>query len=143
MSILTDTIQEGFEELITFAGTTARFGSSDYPCLQGETQEMATLVLGGLDEELDGALVFSKQDFTSIPAVGTQFIYNNDYLRVENIVTDYSDATFTIAFSKIKDIAGIPDGLGEPSVPCLYLDGGVPTHECNDLVDGGLVDHRC
>lgn len=130
MSLLTETIQEGFEELISYAGTTARFGSSDYPCLQGETQEMATLVLGGLDEELDGALVFSKSDFTQIPRVGTQFIYNNDYLRVENVVTDQHDATFTIAFSKIDNISGVVEGLGDPSVPCLYI-------------DGGLVDHRC
>ena len=143
MSLLIETIQSGFEELQAFAETTARFGEADYPCIQAETQEMADLVLGGLDEELDGLLVFSKRDFVVLPKIGNQFIYGNDYLRIETIFTDQTDPTFTIGFSKIKDISGIPEGLGDPSVPCLYIDGGDPDHECNDVIDGEQSDHRC
>lgn len=143
MSLFIDTIELGFRELTGYAETTARFGEKDYPCLQGETQEMESLVLGGLDEDLDGILVFAKSDFTSMPRIGSQFIYNNDYLRIETITTDTTDPTFTIAFSKLKDVSTAPDNIGDPSVPCLYIDGGEPEHECNNLVDGGLADHDC
>lgn len=144
MSILSDTIQVGFEELTGYAETTARFGEIDYPCIQGETQELANLVLGGLDEELDGILVFSKSDFSGgIPKIGTQFLYDNQFLRVEVITTDLIDPTFTVAFSKIKVQQGVPRGSGDPSIPCLYLDGGTPDHGCEAIIDGGEVDHDC
>jgi len=130
MSLFTETIRVGFEELAGYAETTARFGDKDYPCLQGETQEIATLVIGGVDEQLDGVLVFLKSDFESIPRIGRGFIYGNDYLRVETITTDKADPTFTIAFSKLGVIEGIPTNLGDPSVPCFYVDGGGATHRC-------------
>ena len=77
-------------------------------------------------------MLWFSMDFTQIPQIGTQFIFGNDYLRVENILTDNSDTVIYVAFSKISDISGIPDC--DPSVPCLYLDGGVPSYDCNDIV---------
>ena len=75
MSILTETIEIGFKELQSYAETTARFGDADYPCIQGETQEMADLVIGGLDEQLDGVLIFNKSDF-----FGTSYYWCKVYL---------------------------------------------------------------
>ena len=143
MSLFTDTIRLGFEELVGYAETSARFGDADYPCLQGETDQIEDLVLGGIDDQLDGVLVFSKNDFGVMPKIGNKFIYDNQYLRVETISTDLTDPTFTIAFSKTDDLEGVPEGLSDPSVPCLFIDGGVPDHECNNLLDGGEADHRC
>jgi len=130
MSILTDTIEIGFKELQSYAETTARFGDADYPCIQGETQEMADLVIGGIDEQLDGVLIFNKNDFSALPIIGARFIYGNMYLRIESITTDKSDPTFTTAFSKIQDIEGVAPAIGDPSFPCYYIDGGVVDHNC-------------
>ena len=76
--------------MLKFAGNSARFGDSDFDCIQAETQEIAELVIGGVDEDLDGALVFLKLGFTGgLPVIGQKFIYGGNVLRIVTIKTDF------------------------------------------------------
>ena len=104
---------------------------------------MATLVLGGVNEELEGLLVFKKADFTIMPTIGKQFIFNGNYLRVETITTESGDPTFTVGFSKVRQ-GESTDELPEPtSGECTYLSGGDVLIEHDSHVTGGSADHHC
>lgn len=128
--MLIQTIQAGFIEMLKFAGNQARFGTLDMPCIQAETQELAELVIGGVDEDLDGALVFNKSDFTTgLPVIGQKFVYGPDVLRIVTIRTDLTDPTFTLGFTKVNDATSAP-ALADPSLPCYLIDGGEVDHPC-------------
>lgn len=128
--MLQETIQAGFTEMLKFAGNSARFGDSDYDCIQAETQEIAELVIGGVDNDLDGALVFAKSSFTGgLPVIGQKFVYGADVLRIETIRTDLTDPTFTLGFTKVDEAVSAP-ALADPSIPCYHIDGGEVVHPC-------------
>jgi hypothetical protein len=128
--MLVETIQSGFAEMLKFAGNTARFGESDYDCIQAETQEIAELVIGGVDEDLDGALVFTKSSFnTGLPVINQKFVYGGNILRVATISTDLTDPTFTLGFTKVDEAVSAP-ALADPSIPCYHIDGGEVVHPC-------------
>lgn len=128
--MLVETIQSGFVEMLKFAGNKARFGELDYDCIQAETQEIAELVIGGVDEDLDGALVFSKSSFvTGLPVINQKFVYGGNILRIATISTDLTDPTFTIGFTKIDEAVSSPT-LADPSIPCYHIDGGEVVHPC-------------
>ena len=116
--------------MLKFAGNSARFGDSDFDCIQAETQEIAELVIGGVDEDLDGALVFLKLGFTGgLPVIGQKFIYGGNVLRIVTIKTDLSDPTFTLGFTKVNEAVSAP-ALADPSIPCYHIDGGEVVHPC-------------
>lgn len=128
--MLTQTIQAGFDEMLKFAGNLARFNDSDYECVQAETQEIAELVIGGVDEDLDGALVFSKSSFNNgLPVINQKFVYGGNILRIVTIKTDLTDPTFTIGFTKLDEAVSAP-ALADPSIPCYHIDGGEVVHPC-------------
>lgn len=128
--MLQETIKAGFTEMLKFAGNSARFGDSDFDCIQAETQEIAELVIGGVDEDLDGALVFLKLGFTGgLPVIGQKFIYGGNVLRIVTIKTDLSDPTFTLGFTKVNEAVSAP-ALADPSIPCYHIDGGEVVHPC-------------
>ena len=130
MTALLEAVTSGFDEMIKFAGTTSRFGEVDFPCIQAETQEIAELVIGGVDEDLDGALVFKKADFVNgIPVIGQKFVYGADILRINAIRTDLADPTFTLGFTKVNEAVSAP-ALADPSIPCYHIDGGEVDHPC-------------
>ena len=128
--MLQETIKAGFTEMLKFAGNSARFGDSDFDCIQAETQEIAELVIGGVDEDLDGALVFLKLGFNEgLPVINQKFVYGGNILRVATIKTDLSDPTFTIGFTKLNEAVSAP-ALADPSIPCYHIDGGEVVHPC-------------
>lgn len=128
--MLQETIQAGFTEMLKFAGNSARFNDSDYDCIQAETQEIAELVIGGVDEDLDGALVFSKSSFDmGLPVINQKFVYGGNILRIVTIRTDLTDPTFTIGFTKLDEAVSAP-ALADPSIPCYHIDGGEVMHPC-------------
>ena len=116
--------------MLTFAGSTARFGDKDYNCVQAETQELAELVIGGVDEELQGGLIFQKADFnTGLPVIGQKLVFGADMLRIVTIKTEQADPTFLIGFTKVNDATGNPV-IADPSIPCYHIDGGEVDHPC-------------
>lgn len=116
--------------MLKFAGNSARIGDVDYDCVQAETQELAELVIGGVDEDLEGALVFAKNSFTTgLPAIGQKLIYGGNVLRIVTIRTDLTDPTFTIGFTKVDESVSAP-ALADPSIPCYHIDGGEVVHPC-------------
>ena len=120
----------GFAEMTKYAGSTARFGTDDFNCIQAETQELAELVIGGVDEDLQGGLVFQKAEFTGgLPVIGQKLVYGADMLRIVTIKTEQADPTFTIGFTKVNDASSAP-ALADPSIPCYHIDGGEVIHPC-------------
>jgi hypothetical protein len=127
---LTNIITAGFAEMIAFAGSIARIGTEDYDCVQAETQELAELVIGGVDEELQGGLIFKKADFVSgLPVIGQKLVFGADIVRIVTIKTEQSDPTFLIGFTKVGESTTLPT-IADPSIPCYHIDGGEVDHPC-------------
>lgn len=123
-------INLGFAEMTRIAGSTARIGTDDFNCVQAETQELAELVIGGVDEDLAGGLVFNKGEFsTGLPVIGQKLVYGAEMLRIVTIKTEQADPTFTIGFTKVNDASSAP-ALADPSIPCYHIDGGEVDHPC-------------
>ena len=131
MSALGDEISGSFETLYEVAGVTVRFADTDYRAIQMESNEVAELALGGIDEELEGAFVILKADFTSgLPDLNTKFFFDNMLGRVADIRTDQTDPTMTIGFSKIQDLS-TPPAVMDAIATCYDLDGGNADPSCN------------
>lgn len=131
MSLLADEITGSFETLYEVAGVTVRFADTDYRAIQMESNEVAELALGGIDEELEGGFVILKADFTTgLPDLNTKFFFDNMLGRVADIRTDQIDPTMTIGFSKIQDLS-TPPAVMDAIATCYDLDGGNADPSCN------------
>ena len=127
---LSNIITAAFGEMIALAGSTARVGEDDYDCIQAETQELAELVIGGVDEELQGGLIFQKADFgQGLPVIGQKIVFGADIIRIVTIKTEQSDPTFLIGFTKVGESTTLPT-IADPSIPCYHIDGGEVDHPC-------------
>lgn len=116
--------------MLKFAESTARIGTDDYSCIQAETQQLAELVIGGVDEDLEGALIFKKADFTTgLPVIGQKIVFGADIVRIVTVRTEQTDPTFSVGFTKVNDAASAP-ALADPSIPCYHIDGGGVDHPC-------------
>lgn len=131
MSALGDELADAFEALYEMVGVTVRFADVDYRAIQAESEQIAELALGGIDEELEGAFVILKADFTTgLPDLNTKFFFDNMLGRVADIRTDQSDPTMTIGFTKIKD-QSTPPAVMDAIATCYDLDGGNADPSCN------------
>lgn len=96
---------DGFNDLHGVCGSTATFGSSTVNCLTDEETIFEDLELGGISEEIDGALQLLKDDFTVIPDAGDKFTFDGKQFRVARVQTDFADPILTVAYTFLQDIA--------------------------------------
>jgi hypothetical protein len=96
---------DGFNDLHGVCGSTATFGNSTVNCLTDEETIFEDLELGGISEEIDGALQLLKDDFTVIPDAGDKFTFDGKQFRVARVQTDFADPILTVAYTFLQDIA--------------------------------------
>lgn len=131
MTTLQEEIAEGLDALLEFVETTATFGTEEVPCVDTEQDIVAELIDGGLEHDVDGAIIVAKAHFPDgIPAVGDKFTKGVHLCRIESVETEDGDPTMTLAFSLIESDPAAAH-LTDPSFPCLVLDGGDADHDCD------------
>jgi hypothetical protein len=80
-------IKQGFEVLSDITSVTAEFGSSTINVIEGETETIADLIVGGFDKQIDGST----------------FNMDSKVFMVETVKTDQYDPIWTIGYSFYKN----------------------------------------
>lgn len=95
---------DGFNDLHEECGTTATFGASTVNCLTDEETIFEDLELGGISEEIDGAIQLLKDDFTVLPDAGDRFTFNSNQYRVARVQAEFADPIVTVAYKLLQAI---------------------------------------
>jgi len=98
-----DTITAGFDVLSEYTETTAVFGSTTVNCIEGETETIADMIMGGLDKVIDGVLLIKKTELTEKPVNGSTFIADDKIFMVETVKSDRYDPIWNVAYSYVKE----------------------------------------
>jgi hypothetical protein len=96
-------IKQGFEVLSDITSVTAEFGSSTINVIEGETETIADLIVGGFDKQIDGVILVKKTELTDQPENGSTFNMDSKVFMVETVKTDQYDPIWTIGYSFYKN----------------------------------------
>ena len=99
MTQITDHISDGFSDLQSLLETTASFDGEDIDIVEGEGDEIAEVVMGGIEEEITGVVIALKEDFSTLPEVGDTFSLGDKTCRIISIKKDNANPLLSIAYN--------------------------------------------
>ena len=96
---LTEQIADGFDDLQAELDTTATFSASGINIIEGEANEVAEFIMGGVEENVTGVILGKKEDFGTLPEIGDTFDLYGKTCRVVSIGADEANPLLTIAYN--------------------------------------------
>jgi hypothetical protein len=98
VSAITSFIADAFEDHLVYLNVTAVVSGVVLSALPAEAEVMASLELGGITEQADGAIIFRKDSVGSLPRSGEKILVDNKPVRVHSINYSKGNPLVTIEY---------------------------------------------